>query len=81
MSEFVCELTDARYEMDWELKEKIVRCRDCKYWATEARFTGMCVGKQLDPEGFCKWGEKCERESAEVWNQWSADDITCSEES
>ena len=33
------------------------------------------------PDGFCAWGERRERESAEVWNQWSADDVTCSEES
>lgn len=40
------------------MREEIVRCRDCEYWATEARFTGMCVGKQFNPDGFCKWGER-----------------------
>ena len=39
---------------------EIVRCRDCAHWATEARFTGMCVGKQFKPDGFCAWGERKE---------------------
>lgn len=39
-------------------REEIVRCKDCAYWATEARFTGMCVGKRFNPDGFCAWGEK-----------------------
>lgn len=42
------------------LGEEIVRCRDCKYWTTEAIFTGMCVGKRFDPDGFCAWGERKE---------------------
>jgi len=37
---------------------ELVRCKDCVYWATEARFTGMCVGKQFNPDGFCAWGER-----------------------
>lgn len=38
----------------------VVRCKDCAHWATEARFTGMCVGKQLNPDGFCSWGVRRE---------------------
>lgn len=38
--------------------EPIVRCRDCKHWATEKRFTGMCVGKRFNPDGYCAWGER-----------------------
>lgn len=41
-------------------REEVVRCRDCIHWATKARIAGMCVGKQLDPDGFCSWGEKRE---------------------
>ena len=40
------------------MREEIVRCRDCKHWATEARFTGMCVGKRFNPDGFCAWSER-----------------------
>lgn len=32
MGEYICELTDARYEMDWTPKEVIVRCRDCRFF-------------------------------------------------
>lgn len=39
------------------LGERIVRCKDCVYWATEERFTGKCVGKRFNPDGFCAWGE------------------------
>lgn len=67
-----------------ELREEIVRCRYCCYykcgddgwWCLRSIST-----KSNHPDGFCAWGERRERESAEVWNQWSADDVTCSEES
>lgn len=42
------------------LCEEVVRCRDCAHWATETKFTGMCVGKQFNPDGFCAWSEKKE---------------------
>lgn len=40
--------------------EEVVRCRDCRFWATELRFTGECVGKagNPDPDGYCAWGER-----------------------
>lgn len=37
---------------------KVVRCRDCDHWATEARFTGYCLGRTFDPNGFCSWAER-----------------------
>ena len=42
-----------------ELTE-IVRCRDCRRWATEMRFTAKCIGPDgiLDPNGFCSRGEE-----------------------
>ena len=42
--------------------EEIVRCRDCAHWATEARWTGYCIGKEFDADGFCKWGERKDNE-------------------
>ena len=32
MTEYICELEDARYEMSWAPKEEIVRCRNCKHY-------------------------------------------------
>ena len=56
MSEYILEI--GRKHDGWARKEEIVRCKDCAHWATEARFTGMCVGKQFNPDGFCAWGER-----------------------
>lgn len=70
-----------------KLQERIVRCRDCVYFDKyENDEISVCYrfdNEQpiVEPDGFCAWGERRERESAEVWNQWSADDVTCSEES
>ena len=67
--------------------EPVVRCRDCTYFDKyENDEISVCYrfdNEQpiVEPDGFCAWGERRERESAEVWNQWSADDVTCSEES
>lgn len=76
--------------------EGIVRCRDCKYHELQTVSysdkplsvctSEWCEGAEgdnllVEPDGFCWLGERRERESAEVWNQWSADDVTCSEES
>lgn len=43
-----------------KLHERIARCRDCAHWATEARFTGMCIGKRFNPDGFCAWAKRKE---------------------
>lgn len=81
----------AEFIIDWDtglvidtfsknnLREEIVRCRDCKSYGLGRR----CGWSKrfVTPDGFCAWRERRERESAEVWNQWSADDVTCSEES
>lgn len=81
MSEYIVNLSG-----DWSEKPiEIVRCRDCvglvetwDGWECE-RFSGEY--HRAEPDGYCAWGERRERESVEVWNQWSADDVTCSEES
>lgn len=59
MSERVCSVISIDEELEEiEYRECIVRCRDCKDWATEARYTGRCCGKSFDPNGFCSWGER-----------------------
>lgn len=70
-------------------RHEIVRCKDCDYydhWEAlgsyrEKHACGYWDYLEIELDGFCAWGERRERESAEVWNQWSADDVTCSEES
>lgn len=71
MSEYIVEL-DSKHNIALKIafaeemrggdfvRGEIVRCRDCKHWATEARFFGMCVGKRFDPDGFCKWASRKE---------------------
>lgn len=71
MSEYIVSVTDEETELfiarfgieetrmfGHQLVGEIVRCRDCKFWATEARWFGYCIGKKFDPDGFCAWGER-----------------------
>lgn len=55
-------LTKTGWIVGRECRERIVRCRDCRHWATERRFTFGCVGKsgKPDPDGYCAWGERRE---------------------
>lgn len=48
-------------------KREVVRCRDCKRWATEQRLTGACVGRdgRAYPDGFCAWGERRIKEASD----------------
>lgn len=48
-------------------REEIVRCRDCKYyresqWVIATDVPDVCTffssGVKVEPNGFCKWGEK-----------------------
>ena len=66
MIEYVCELEDARYEMDWMSKEEIVRCRDCAYILHRKYNNGFeyqtcsyfdSEHAEVEPNGFCAWGE------------------------
>ncbi len=61
---------------------ELVRCRDCKYFVT-SKNTDHCAftQKYARVDGFCAWGTKREHETIKVWNEWSKDDVTCSEES
>ena len=97
MSEYIIEIPDeyfASYDAERDMYypderdsamriTPIVRCRDCKYFTTNIHgsYCTKSITTLYSPDGFCAWGERRERESAEVWNQWSADDVTCSEES
>lgn len=51
-----------------ELREEIVRCKDCKHyidhawvWLTDVgdicRFWNSGAGVKVEPDGFCAWGE------------------------
>lgn len=44
----------------WLTGEPIVRCRDCRFLATEHHFFAGCVGKEFNPDGFCSWGKRKE---------------------
>ncbi|MDM8162434.1 hypothetical protein [Collinsella intestinalis] len=73
MAEYVCELTDDYPDVPFgsddysgtvERRERIVRCRDCRYAEPmPLSFSDLLICAYLDdmsvePEGFCAWGEK-----------------------
>lgn len=44
-------------------REEIVRCMDCKYSGSSETRPGAidccwCLGRGVDPYGFCAWGKK-----------------------
>lgn len=66
MSEYIVEMDDEQHG-----KEEIVRCRDCARFVPQGtyRFNSGVVNKdtcnvirgfvvQIDPNGFCAWGER-----------------------
>lgn len=38
-----------------KLHERIVRCKDCKWWNAKYRLHSLC---QYKPDGFCAWAER-----------------------
>ena len=73
MAEYVCELTDDYPDVPFgsddysgtvERRERIVRCRDCRYAEPmPLSFSDLLICAYLDdmsvePEGFCAWGER-----------------------
>lgn len=73
MAEYVCELTDDYPDVPFgsddysgtvERRERIVRCRDCRYAEPmPLSFSDLLICAYLDdmsvePEGFCAWGEE-----------------------
>lgn len=77
MCEYVCEdmglhAGGGTAGVRWHRKERVVRCRDCKFALVskdaischgpiQAAGIAMCAGKLVKPDGFCSWGEGCER--------------------
>ena len=62
-SEYICELVDPRYEMEWVIIEEIVRCRDyMKFYKGDTDYAtdDWCqeFNCQIESDGFCAWGEK-----------------------
>lgn len=65
MTEFVCFGGNIQQLPTGEIREEIVRCRDCKYCRED---DSVYVCDQLDftidynngklPDGFCYWGER-----------------------
>ena len=48
--------------VDITVKEEIVRCRDCKYYNECWDFCErLKPGMVVEPDGFCKWGERREK--------------------
>ena len=46
-----------------EIRERIVRCRDCKHWRRptdreRSRCTGVMAFVEPTPNGFCAWGKE-----------------------
>ena len=63
MPEHILEAVSAWYEIDCE----IVRCRDCKHYHAEINgcdeFGDIWHDEyaNVEPDGFCKWGERREQ--------------------
>ena len=72
MAEYVCDMTDDypdvpygsdEYSGTVERRERIVRCRDCKFstsmgYQCEWFHGDYLTHAQVVPEGFCAWGER-----------------------
>lgn len=61
MAEYAVEEPSDR-SASWRVRERIVRCRDCKYYEpnTYSHFTCELLTFHVDPDGFCAWGERRE---------------------
>lgn len=69
MSEYVIDMGNSIYQSQsglvcadvLQLKEEIVRCRDCKYYSDEFKYTDDSMwcdhhDNFINSEGFCAWG-------------------------
>ena len=68
MAEYVVEEPSSQ-SASWRVHECIVRCRDCKHyseheWVMVTDVSDVCHffgdGVKVEPDGFCKWGERKE---------------------
>jgi len=71
MAEYVVEEPGDR-SASWRVHERIVRCRDCKHyseyeWIIATDVSDVCHffgdGVRVEPDGFCKWGERKEEDA------------------
>ena len=67
MSEYVVEEPSCDGSASWRVRESIVRCRDCKHATKNGTrcyyfMTLDCwenpVPSEVNPNGFCAWGER-----------------------
>lgn len=65
MSEYIIEIPDYVPPFDpavraVSLGEEVVRCRDCKHFATNIHgsYCKKSISTTSDPNGFCAWGER-----------------------
>lgn len=57
MSEYVYDMGDYRDP----IREKIVRCKDCRFSLAHGNGCGRNQDiYDVEPDGFCKWGERNE---------------------
>jgi len=70
---------------DVDYMRPIVRCRDCKWYDVfsslcmrDMPFPNLCVFS-VTPDGFCAWGERADKQTVEVWQPASSEDVTCHE--
>lgn len=72
MAEYVVE-EPSDHSASWRVHERIVRCRDCRYATDEgygckhfshyeqgASYRWEDAPADVEPDGFCKWGERKE---------------------
>lgn len=71
MAEYVVEEPGDR-SASWRVHERIVRCGDCKHyseheWIIATDVSDVCHffgdGVKVEPDGFCKWGERKEEDA------------------
>ena len=94
MSEYIVDVTGLGAGDYAIAKQEIVRCRDCKHmhvWDVSSIYgnhdhdTVFCLrfvdGMRMtvEPDGFCSWGERADKQPVEVWQPASEKDVTCHE--
>lgn len=63
MAEYICadlsERPDCKVSPFWERRERVVRCRDCRYHAgTFCKLHEVMMPDPSEDDGFCAWGEE-----------------------
>lgn len=76
MSEYIIDMSASSYQSSSgllsadvsQLREEIVRCRDCRrYTDDEMEYCHYCNRwcEQVEPDGFCAWGERNDGKAVE----------------